>query len=130
MSLRTQGKPKISPESVDMPSELNGDFQLQQGELSFSRLQFQGPGTQVNLTGQYDLNGKQFDFQGKARLDAKLSQMVTGWKSILLKPVDPFFHKDGAGTLLPIKISGTGSDLEIGVGFIHKNLGHKGKRQE
>lgn len=127
VSLHTQGKPKISPESVDVASELNGDFQLQQGELSFSRLQFQVPGTQVNLTGRYNLNGKQFDFQGKARLDAKLSQMVTGWKSVLLKPVDPFFHKDGAGTLLPIKISGTGTDLEIGVGFIHKNLGRKGK---
>jgi hypothetical protein len=87
------------------------------------------PGTQVNLIGQYDLNVRQFDFHGKARLDSTLSHMVTGWKSVLLKPVDPFFKKDGAGTELPIKISGNSSELEVSTGFIHrkKEFGGKGK---
>jgi hypothetical protein len=33
--------------------------------------------------------------------------MTTGLKHILLKPVDPLFKRDGAGTVLPIRISGT-----------------------
>jgi hypothetical protein len=46
--------------------------------------------------------------------------MVTGWKSLLLKPVDPFFAKDGAGTEVPISITGTRSNLHFGVDFFHK----------
>jgi len=59
------------------------------------------------MGGQYSLDGKTFDFHGLLKLDAKLSQMTTGWKSILLKSVDPFFEKHGAGTELPFKVSGT-----------------------
>jgi hypothetical protein len=66
-------------------SGLTGTFVLDDGLLSFSQLQFLVPGTRVNLTGTYSLDGKQFDFDGNVRIDAKLSQMVTGWKSILLE---------------------------------------------
>jgi hypothetical protein len=54
-------------------------------------------------------------------LDAKLSQMTTGWKSILLKPVDPFFSKDGVGTEVPIRITGTQAEPHIGLEFGHKS---------
>jgi hypothetical protein len=74
----------------------------------------------VNLTGTYSLDGNIFDFHGTARLDAKVSQMVTGWKSILLKPVDPFFSKNGAGTEVPFKITGTKSEPHFGLDFHHK----------
>jgi len=121
VSMRTQGKPKQAKEGIAdrVPADLRGTFNLADGLISFSQLQFQIPGTQVNLTGQYSLDGNQFDFHGKARMDAKLSQMVTGWKSILLKPVDPFFSKNGAGTEIPVTISGTKSEPHFGVGFGH-----------
>jgi len=54
------------------------------------------------------------------RLDAKLSQMTTGWKSILLKAVDPFFSKHGAGTQVPFKVTGTRSEPHFGLDFHHK----------
>ena len=80
--------------------------------------------------GQYSLDGKTFDFHGTLRLDAKLSQMTTGWKSILLKPVDPFFAKDGAGTEVPFKITGTRDEPHFGLDFHRKDNsipeGHKG----
>ena len=43
--------------------------------------------------------------------------MTTGWKSILLKPVDPFFRKNGAGAEIRFKISGTRDDLHFGLDF-------------
>jgi hypothetical protein len=67
------------------------------------------------------LDGNEFDFHGKARMDAKLSQMVTGWKSLLLRPVDPFFSKNGAGTEIPVKVTGTKSEPHFGVDFGHKD---------
>ena len=122
LSLRSQGKPKLAqaPNSPDVQSNLGGTYDLKQGTMSFSQLHFEVPGAKVDMTGKYTLDGNTFDFYGKIRLDAKLSQMVTGWKSILLKPVDPFFKKDGAGTEVPIKLTGTKSEPHIGLDFGHK----------
>ncbi len=111
LSLRTQGKTKEARAGEDevVPVELEGIFNLKDGTLSFSSLLFSVPGTHVEMAGNYSLDGQTFDFSGKALLDAKLSQMTTGWKSVLLKPVDRYFSKDGAGTELPVRISGTQS---------------------
>jgi hypothetical protein len=123
LSMRSLGKAKLArknpPENV--VSDLSGVFDLDGGVIRFSQLQFEIPGTQVNLIGKYSLDGNLFDFHGKARLDAKLSQMMTGWKSVLLKPADPFFSKHGAGTELPVKVTGTESAPHIGSDFGHKD---------
>ncbi len=123
LSMRSQGKPKLAQDNIpdNVRSDLNGAFDLENGIISFSRLQFEVPGTQVNLTGIYSLDGNQFDFHGKARLDAKLSHTVTGWKAILLKPADPFFSKNGAGTEIPVKVTGTKSEPHFGSDFGHKD---------
>lgn len=123
LSMRTQGNPKQAQDGIpdNVQSDMRGTFDLDVGLLTFSQLEFRVPGTQVNLTGTYSLDGQQFDFHGKARMDAKLSQMVTGWKSILLKPVDPFFSKNGAGTEIPVKITGTESEPHFGADFGHKD---------
>jgi hypothetical protein len=123
LSLRSQGKPKEAQarDKEDVPVDLRGVFTLKNGVLSFSLLHFLIPGTHVEMTGDYSLDGQTFDFRGTARLDAKVSQMTTGWKSILLKPVDPFFNKNGAGTEVPIRITGTESEPHFGLDFGHKD---------
>lgn len=122
LSLRSRGTNGIGRGQTKpiVTSDLEGSFTLNQGVLSFSSLHFLIPGTHADMTGQYSLDGNTFDFHGLLRLDAKLSQMTTGWKSILLKPVDPFFRKHGAGTELPFKISGTREAPRFGLDFHHK----------
>jgi hypothetical protein len=131
LSLRTQGKPREARQQTqeeNVPVDLRGVFTLKDGTLAFSLLHFQIPGTHVDMTGEYSLDGRTFDFRGTARLDAKLSQLTTGWKSILLRPVDRFFSKDGAGTEVPVKVTGTESEPHFGLDFGHKgdarNAGH------
>ena len=123
LSLLSRGKPKLARQHLqqDVSSDLRGVFHLLDGVLTFSFLHFQIPGTHADMTGDYTLDGSVFDFHGKLQLDAKLSQMTTGWKSILLKPVDPFFSKNGAGTEVPIKITGTKSEPHFGLDFHHKD---------
>jgi hypothetical protein len=57
-------------------------------------------------------------FAGTAKMQATVSAMVGGWKGLLLKPADRFFKKDGAGTEVPIQISGTREkpQFEVDVG--------------
>jgi len=122
LSLRSQGKPRLAKGGApeDVLSSMSGKFALRAGVLSFSELQFMVPGTEVSMAGKYSLDGNQFDFHGKARMQAKLSHMTTGWKSVLLKPVDPFFSKNGAGTEFPVKVTGTKSEPHFGLDFGHK----------
>ena len=117
LSLRAQGKPgEAHPGAADVHSRMRGNFVLRSGQLTFSKLDYSLPGATINLAGQYTLDGKKFDFAGKVRTNAKLSQMVsTWWKSLLLKPVDPFFHKHGAGAEIPVKITGTQSSPKFGL---------------
>lgn len=126
LSLRAQGDAKeAKPGAEDVHSQMVGLFVLGEGKLSFSRLDYTLPGATVALTGKYSLNGDEFEFDGKMRTDAKVSQMVASkWKSILLKPVDPFFKKDGAGAEIPVKISGTKSAPKFGL-----DLRHKGEKE-
>lgn len=123
LSLRSEGKAKQAEEHVEenVPVDLRGVFTLDDGTFSFSLLHFVIPGTRIAMTGVYTLDGRTFDFRGKALLNAKLSQMTTGWKSILLRPADRFFSKDGAGTEVPIKITGTESEPHFGLDFHHKD---------
>jgi hypothetical protein len=95
---------------------------LRTGVLNLPQLKFEVPGAHINLDGNYALQSGKIDFQGTAKLDATISQMTTGVKRILLKPVDPLFRRDGAGTVLPIRISGTrGSpSFQLDVGRVLK----------
>ncbi len=122
LSLRSQGQPQLpkSDPSTSIQSKMSADFTLRAASLDLPDLLFQIPGTRVSLQGNYPLDGDDFDFHGVARFDARLSQMVTGWKSLLLKPLDPFFHKDGSGARIPIKITGTKSDVHFGLDIGHK----------
>ena len=131
LSLRGQGHAKQAQQEGDAvkngnnqagtadnaASEMRGNFTLGGGKITLPTLNYRVPGAEVALQGTYTITDQTLDFTGKARLDAHVSQMVTGWKSWLLKPVDPFFAKDGAGTQVPIKISGSSSHPQIGLNF-------------
>jgi hypothetical protein len=117
LSRRGQGKPQdieIQNERFDM----QGHFVLANSQMTFSSLSFSVPGATVQLQGTFGLLSQALDFHGTLRLQAKVSQTTTGIKSLLLKAIDPFFEGKGAGTVLPIKITGTRGEpsfqIEIG----------------
>ncbi len=124
LSLRAQGDPKeAKPGAEDVNSRMTGKFKMADGQLLLQDLNYILPGATVRMAGVYTLDGKKFDFTGKVRTDAKLSQMVASrWKSWMLKVADPFFHKHGAGAEIPIKITGTNTSPKFGL-----DIGHKGK---
>jgi hypothetical protein len=127
LSLRAQGHPKeAKPGAEDVNSRMTGKFEMADGKLDLQDLVYTLPGATVALEGVYTLDGKKFDFSGKVRTEAKLSQMVSSWwKSWGLKAVDPFFHKHGAGAEIPVKITGTNTAPKFGL-----DIGHKDKKPE
>jgi hypothetical protein len=94
---------------------MSAKFELAHGLMNVHDLHYQIPGALVLMNGVYSTDGNLFEFRGHVRTDATASHMVTGWKSWLLKPVDPFLKKNGAGVELPISISGTQGDVHFGL---------------
>jgi hypothetical protein len=129
LSLRAQGEAKqAKPGAEDVTSQMTGRFVMGYGRLRFSQLAYTLPGADINLAGIYSLDGNELAFDGKVRTKAALSQMVaTWWKSWLLKPVDPFFRKNGAGAEIPVKITGTKGAPKFGLDLKHKDKDKRGE---
>lgn len=125
LSLRGQGKPgeAKSAQPIAISSQMQSSFTLANAVVTLPDLQYNVPGAEIQLHGAYALSGA-LNFQGVARMDATISQMVGGWKGLLLKPADRFFKKDGAGTQVPIHVSGTRDAPHFGVDFGRLNSTH------
>jgi AsmA-like C-terminal region len=128
LSLRSRGKAAEAkeldnengvrlPGQQDVQANMHGIFNLGAGKLKLPQLVCTVPGAEIRLAGVYTLDGREFNFTGRARMQASVSGIVGGWKGALLTPLDPFFSKKGAGTDVPIKITGTNADPHFGLNF-------------
>jgi hypothetical protein len=106
LSHRGKGDPQESDQDT-VASDFKGGFKVDKGIITLTGLSFKVPGVAVDLNGTYAMLSSEMNFRGTAKLDAKVSQTTTGWKSLLLKAVDPIFKKKNVGAEIPIKITGT-----------------------
>ena len=87
--------------------ELKGDVALRDAIATIPIALFDVPGAVARGSGTYNLLNEAIDLRGDLAMDASLSKAAGGVKSILLMPLDPFFRKNGAGTILRTHIGGT-----------------------
>jgi len=114
LSRRGQGQPG-NEEISQVFSQMMGDFRMENQTITFRSLRFATPGAGVELTGTYNLAEDTMDFHGSLGLQARVSQTMKGWKRWALKPVDPFFAKNGVGTYLRIRIDGSSKSPNFGL---------------
>jgi hypothetical protein len=120
LSMRAQGKPEDvktdgSDRKPEVASDMAIDFSMANSMMLIRSLHYQVPGANVDLDGAaYTEDGNAFDLRGHVRTDATASQMVTGWKSALLKPFDGMLKKNGAGAQIPIQINGDHGNFKVG----------------
>jgi len=116
LSRRGQGKP--GDQSIhDVPAEFSGDFSLRTTRLTFHTIQFLVPGLAARMQGSYGLLDQRLNFVGDVRLDARISEMLPGGPQWLLVPLDLIFMQHGAGTYLPLSITGTREQPQIKVNW-------------
>jgi hypothetical protein len=114
LSQKAQGDGASGRPAGRVASDFAGRFVMKDGGIRFSRLSFAVPGARLNLAGTYAIKSEALDFRGTVRMDAKLSELTTGFKSVLLKAVDPLVRRKGA-TVIPITISGTAEKPKFGL---------------
>ena len=95
LSRRTSVRAPDAKPAGTIASNFTGRFVLGDGRLKLPTVTFDVPGALVELSGQYALMQETIAFDGNLFMDAKISQTVTGFKSILLKVVDPLFRRNG-----------------------------------
>lgn len=119
LSARGLGQPKDAKNGgpADVRSTMSGNFALADGVVRLPALKYTVPGAVIDLKGSYGMDGGTLNFAGSAKTEATVSAMVGGWKGMLLKPLDRYFKKDGAGTEVPIHIGGTKENPEFGIDF-------------
>ncbi|MGB0064836.1 MAG: hypothetical protein WBP85_10370 [Terracidiphilus sp.] len=117
LSWRGQGKSEGAKQNeiADVSSSMKSDFTMARAVITLPDLQYTVPGAEIDLAGTYGVRGGVLNFNGTARTDATISQMVGGWKGDLLKPADRFFKKGGAGAEVPIRVAGTRDDPKFGI---------------
>ncbi len=114
LSRKAQGRP--NDDSIDdVASRMSTRFTLKNGVFAYRGLSFDVKGASVRLNGTHSLRSKAVDLSGVVLLNATVSQTQTGYKSWLLKPFDPLFRKNGAGTRLVIKVAGTQDQPKVGL---------------
>ncbi len=121
LSLRAQGEPKqaaAAQTGASQPqaaSQMTVEFSFDQGMLVVPSLNYVVPGGTAQLHGAYFLSAGAFQFLGFVRTQAKASQMVSGWKSVLLLSLNSLFKAPGAGLQLPVSISGEHNTVRFGL---------------
>ena len=117
LSMRGQGLPKEARhgQGADVRSAMQSDFTMADATIALPNLKYTVPGAEIDLKGTYGVHGGLLNFTGTAKTEATVSEMVGGWKGALLKPADRYFKKDGAGTEVPIHVSGTRENPQFGV---------------
>jgi hypothetical protein len=113
LSRRASAKP-LDEDPKRVTSDFSGRFILGGGMLTLQKLTFDVPGAVVQLDGRYGLRRGTLAFSGNLFMDAKLSQTTSGFKSLLLKVVDPLFRRGGR-TVVPIKVNGTRANPDFGL---------------
>jgi hypothetical protein len=113
LSRRTQEQG--TAQAAKVVSQFAGKFTLRAGELALPLVTFDVPGSAIRLSGQYGLVSERIDFAATIFTDATVSEMTTGYKSLLLKPVDLIFKRDGGGSAIPIRVTGTRREPAFGL---------------
>jgi hypothetical protein len=90
-------------------SNLKGHFAAQGGVARLSNMSFTEPGTLAEIEGTYNLLDTGVKLRGVLHTSGKLADTTAGFKSFVLKALNPFIKKKNI-TLVPFEINGTSSN--------------------
>ncbi len=96
-------------------SSFDAGFTVKDSLVTIRNLTYGVPGVEIDLDGTYGMRTEAMNFDGVLRLDAKASQMFSGFKSVLLKPFDGLVSRKNKGTVISIKVEGTRDHPKFGV---------------
>lgn len=109
-----------NPSSENVIASLKGHVVLREGTAHFTEVSFSVPGADARMSGTFNLLNDRMNFHGKLKTEVKFSQTLGGGiKSVLLKPLDPFFRKKSTGAVIPVYMIGTYDHPHFGIDLLN-----------
>ena len=120
LSQRAQGESasQYSGPDAGVLSNVTATVSIRDGIASMAPLALEVPGAVAHLKGTFDLQSQEVHMAGDLRMQSDLSHLTTGFKSLLLKPLAPFFKKKNAGAVVPIALTGSPDHYKVGQNII------------
>jgi hypothetical protein len=84
------------------------------------------PGAKARMYGNYNLVNYRLDLHGDMMVDTTISKTSSGAKALMLKIMDPLFHKKKKGEVVPVHILGTYQKPQFGLDLTNNDQ-KKGK---
>ena len=100
-----------------MLSDLKGHVVVRNGIANLSHLSFRVAGAAAAVSGTYNLINEQIDLHGTLETNGELSAATSGFKSLMLKAITPFFKKKSGIKIVPFKITGTYAKPTVALDF-------------
>ncbi len=100
-------------DEADVISSLKGIAKIEKGNITTRHIEFKIPGSSVDLHGTFNLRDGSVRLVGDLKMQSDVSHATTGFKSILLKPLIPFFKKRKAGAVIPIAVTGKPGSYKV-----------------
>jgi hypothetical protein len=105
--------------SADVVSALEGPASIRDGVVRTQRITFEVPGAEATMHGWYNLRGGAVHMDGTLKMKTDISHATTGFKSVLLKPLAPFFKKKKVGAVVPIAVTGKPKHYQVSSNILH-----------
>jgi hypothetical protein len=99
-------------------SDLKGHGSAMNGIATLSNIAFTIPGAKAWMQGTYGLIDYKIDLHGTLLTTGDPSHATTGFKSLMVKVITPFFKKKHAAKLVPFKITGSYSNVNLSLDLL------------
>ncbi len=109
-----QGDVKQGEGAAEVTLAASSTTRFDHGMAYFPDIRADLPGADARLRGTFNLLDTKIHLTGTMALQKGLSHAATGWKSVLLKPLSPFFKKKNAAAVVPIVVTGTAAKPKVG----------------
>ncbi|MBV9767507.1 MAG: hypothetical protein JOZ48_21890 [Acidobacteriaceae bacterium] len=96
-------------------SNLKGHGSATNGTARLSNVAFAIPGANAWIHGTYGLIDYKIDLHGTLLTTGDPSRATTGFKTLMVKVITPFFKRKHAVRFVPFKITGTYSNVNVGL---------------
>jgi hypothetical protein len=99
--------------SANVLSDLKGHGSAVNGTAMLSNVSFTIPGAKAWIHGTYGLIDYKLDLLGTLLTTGDPSDAATGFKSLMIKVITPFFKKKHAAKVIPFRITGSYSNMNV-----------------
>jgi AsmA-like protein len=109
--------PRQTEPDATAPASIRGRVSVEDGVARFSELRIEDQDAWANFHGEFRLLDQGVNLHGQLKTATSLAKTTHGIKAIFARVIEPFFKKKPHETVVPVRIGGTYSRPQFGLGL-------------